>query len=112
MATKKAPQGPDPQAWEDLTSHVHGLYDEMDKLAKKNPSAALSELATKHVNRAIRDAKAMMAAHDTYMADLAEFVAAGDNPEVRDTVLVLREIEQGLSRLNAQFGLHKARHGY
>lgn len=90
---------PDAHEWSDLSSFVHGLYMEMDKLAKKAPSSQISDLAQDRVNRAIREANAMAAGHDKYVADLVEFVAAGDNTEVRDALLVLREIEEGLERL-------------
>jgi hypothetical protein len=82
----------------DLQSFVDGLYDEMDKLSKKAPSALLSDLATARVNRAIADAREIFEGSDRYVADLREFVAAGLNPEVRDALLVLREIRQALDR--------------
>lgn len=96
---------PDAQVWNRLTSFTEGLYEELDKLAKKAPSSPLSDLATQRVNRAIRDAKELMASYDPYIAELAEFVPAGENPEVRDAVLVLKEIRQALERLNQAYGL-------
>jgi hypothetical protein len=81
----------------------------MDKLAKKAPSSKLSDLATTRINRAIRDANALMADHDRYADDLVEFVPAGDNPETRDAVLVLKEILDGLERLDRQFDLRNLR---
>ena len=105
MPTKNKSKGPDPNSWTALTSFTQGLYDEMDKLQKKAPSAGLSDLATKRVNRAIRDAKELMGEHDSYVTELSEFVPAGDNPEVRDAVLVLREILQALERLDDRFQL-------
>src|SRR5687768_13269281 len=105
MSPRKA--GFDVQQWEDLRSFVIGLYDEMDKLAKKAPTAGLSDLATKRVNRAVADARELMGSHDQYVAELEQFVAAGDNPEVRDAVLVLREIKQGLVRTDDKLGLDR-----
>lgn len=93
--------------WEELRSYVIPLYDEMDKLAKKAPSSTLSDLATKRVSRAIEDARALMADHDRYIAEMELFVPAGDNPEVRDAVLMLREIKQGLIRLNSKLQLQR-----
>lgn len=53
---------------------VLALHEEMDKLAKKAPSAELSDLATQRVNRVIGDAKELTAQYDRYIAELAEFV--------------------------------------
>ena len=97
---------PDPDHIDRLTSFVTGLYEEMDKLSKKAPSAPVSDLALGRVNRAIREALALLAAHDPYIAELREFVPAGENPEVRDSVLVLQEIKAGMVRY--QVGRAKA----
>jgi hypothetical protein len=105
MPTKGKSKTPDSKAWAALKSFTQGLYEEMDKLQKKAPSAGLSDLATKRVNRAIKDAKDLMEEHDSYVTELSEFVPAGDNPEVRDAVLVLREILQALERLDDKFHL-------
>ena len=95
------------ELWEDLRSYVIPLYDEMDKLAKKAPSSTLSDLATKRVNRAIDDARELMAKHDKYIAEIVPFVPAGENPEVRDAVLMLREVKQGLLRINRKLHLQR-----
>lgn len=102
---------PDPYKWKTLTSYVENLYDEMDKLSRKSPKELASDLAVKHVNRAIRDAKALLTGFDEYVGDLAEFVAAGENPEVRDLVLVLGEIKGALSRADSANGLFMASSG-
>ena len=101
----KPPPGPDRDAWAYQTSVINSFYVELDKLSKKAPASPLSDLATQRVNRAIRDAKALMGAWDPYMADLAEFVPAGVNPEVRDALLVVAEIRSGLERLRSSFKL-------
>src|SRR5450759_635920 len=90
---------PDKDRWKALSSFTDGIYDEFDKLAKKSPREGLSDLAVTRVNRAIRDAKALMTGFDEYVGDLAEFVPAGENPEVRDAVLVLAEIKTALERV-------------
>jgi len=105
MPTKNKSKAPDQHSWAALKSFTQALYDEMDKLQKKAPSAGLSDLATKRVNRAIKDAKELMAEYDAYVTELSEFVPAGDNPEVRDAVLVLREILQALERLDDRYNL-------
>src|SRR4051812_37773674 len=83
---------PDPTNLARLSSFADGLYEEMDKLSKKAPSATVSDLALGRINRAIKDMRDLLAAHDPYVAEIKEFVAAGTNPEVRDAVLVLQEI--------------------
>lgn len=113
MARRKTgPGAPDAAAWHRLQSFAGTLYEEMDKLAKKAPASRLSDLATERVNRAIREAKELMSQHDPYMADIAEFVPAGDNPEVRDAVLVLGEIRSALKRLDEAFKLERKIRGY
>jgi hypothetical protein len=99
------PPQPDAEVWYAIRSSVNSLYEEMDKLEKKAPSSPLSELATNRVNRAIRQAKGLMAEFDPYMAELDEFVPAGENPEVRDAVLILGEIKAGLNRLGSVYRL-------
>ena len=100
MSTKrKKNKGPNRDSLNALRSFTRGLYDETDKLAKKAPSSQLSDLATKRVNKAIADAKALMDEYDPYIPELDEFVPAGENPEVRDAVLVLREILNALNRV-------------
>jgi hypothetical protein len=83
----------------DLADYVHGIYDELDKIAKKQPAAEISDFALGRVNRAIRETRATLQGHDKFAEDLAEFVAAGENPEVRDAVLALREAEQAVRRV-------------
>jgi len=85
-----------------LSSYVDGMYGELDKLARKSPREEIPDLALTRVNRAIRDAKAVMTGFDEYVPDLAELVAAGDNPEVRDAVLVLGEIKTALERVRVK----------
>jgi hypothetical protein len=65
----------------------------------------MSSLAKDRVNRAIRDARSLMAGHDDYIADLREFDVKDKYDQVRDGVLVLREIKQGLTRLEERFDL-------
>jgi poly-D-alanine transfer protein DltD len=80
-----------------LVSEVTGLYDEMDKLAKKAPNEPVTTLQLKVINSFIKKAKRLLSG-DTIVDEVEVFVAAGDNPEYRDTVTVLRQIRQGLER--------------
>ncbi len=80
-----------------LVSVARGVYDESDKLCKKAPAETVTELALSHINHVIHETKAV-ANDDPFIARLNEFVPAGENPEQRDVVLVLRQIIQGLER--------------
>ncbi len=85
------------QTLELLQSVSAGLYEEVDKLAKKSPADQISSLVLTQVNDVIREAKDL-ASNDPFMKRYTEFVAAGDNPEHRDVVVMLRQIRQGLER--------------
>lgn len=106
MPTKRVGE-PDKETWKALTSFVGALYEEMDKLAKKSPREPVSDLAMSRINRAIRDTRSLLGPHDAYVSDLAEFVAAGENAEVRDAVLVLSEIKAALERARIKFQLYR-----
>jgi hypothetical protein len=84
-----------------LDSVSHGLYDEIDKLAKKAPAEPVTDLALEQINDVIRETKQLVQS-DPYIRRLNEFVAAGDNPQHRDAVIVLRRIRQGLERFGRQ----------
>ncbi len=83
-----------------LDSVSLGLYEEVDKLAKKAPADDVTDLVLEHVNDVIRETKQLIP-EDTYVQRLVEFVAAGDNPQHRDVVLVLRQVRQGLKRFES-----------
>jgi hypothetical protein len=80
-----------------LDSEVAGLYDEMDKLGKKAPNEPITKLQLKIINSFIRKAKRLLSG-DTIIDEVEVFVGAGDMPEYRDAVTVLRQIRQGLKR--------------
>lgn len=79
-------------------SVVSGLYIEIDKLTKKAPAEEVTDLALKHVNDLIRQTKDLLK-NDEYMKTLPEFVPAGNNPQHRDVIIVLRQIQLALDRL-------------
>ena len=60
-----------------LQSVSAGLYEELDKLAKKSPADEISPLGLEHVNELIRDAKELSPA-DLYMQRCKVFVPAGE----------------------------------
>jgi hypothetical protein len=91
-----------------LQSVSLGLYDEMDKMAKKAGADQVTDLALEQVNDFIRDAKDLMA-EDAYVQRYKEFVPAGDNPEYRDVVVVMRQLRQGLERLDTNVSSLQAR---
>jgi hypothetical protein len=85
-----------------LESVSLGMYDEVDKLTKKAPAEPVTELVLEQVNDVIRETK-QLAQEDSYVQKLAEFVPAGDFPELRDVLFVLRQIRQGLARSGKSF---------
>jgi hypothetical protein len=89
------------RAYDMLFSEVTGLYDEMDKLAKKAPNEPVTGLQLKILNSFIKKAKHLLSG-DIIIDEVEVFVAAGDNPEYRDAVTVLRQIRQGLERFKAK----------
>jgi poly-D-alanine transfer protein DltD len=84
-------------AFDTLDSELAGLYDEMDKLAKKAPNEPVTDLQLRIVNNFIKKAKYLLNG-DTIIDEVEVFVSAGDNPQYRDFVTVLRQIRQGLER--------------
>jgi hypothetical protein len=90
------------QQWELLNSVLTGLYDEFDKLTKKAPADQITELGLRRVNELIRQAKELLAG-DPFIDSIDPFVAAGENPEHRDVLLVLREIRQGMVRRKSEY---------
>jgi hypothetical protein len=84
-----------------LSSYVNGIYDEVSKLSNRRPEGAVSKMTVDRVNRAVRDAQALLADEDDpFIGDLEQFIPAGDLPESRDVVLVLRQIKDALDRMN------------
>lgn len=87
-----------------LSSYVTGIYEEVSKLSSKRPDGAVSKMTVDRVNRAIRDAQALLAdENDPFIGDIEEFVPAGDLPESRDVVMVLRQIKDALDRMNDRY---------
>lgn len=84
-----------------LESVSHGLYEEVDKLSKKSPGMPITDLVLTQLNDIIKETK-QLAKDDPYVKRLNEFVSAGDNPEQRDAVVMLRQVRQGLERYKQQ----------
>jgi hypothetical protein len=77
-----------------LKSVSSGLYDELDKLCKKSPAEPITDLALTSVNEVIKETKQLIQ-NDIYIQRISEFIPAGDNPQLRDAVMVMRQITQG-----------------
>lgn len=75
-----------------------GLYDEIDKLCKKAPAETITDLALNQVNTVIKETKEIPIV-DAFVARLTEFIPAGNNPEHRDVVVVLKQLQLGQVRL-------------
>jgi hypothetical protein len=83
--------------WALLKSVLDGHYEEIEKLTKKSPSNEVTDLALKRINTVIKDTKKLLAG-DPYIDSIDVFVAAGDMPQLRDVLMVLRELIQGMER--------------
>lgn len=83
--------------YKQLESVVRGMYQEIEKLAKKSPADQVSELMLNRMNSLITKCKEAMTG-DEFIDSLTIFVAAGERPENRDALIVLRELMQGLDR--------------
>jgi DNA repair exonuclease SbcCD ATPase subunit len=85
------------RTYADLTSHLDGFYEEIDKLAKGKTMLEATDLVVETANNIVRDAKSIIVA-DAYMERVKEFVPAGNNPVYPDVLVTLRTVRQALSR--------------
>jgi uncharacterized protein (DUF3084 family) len=88
--------------WEQVSSELNGLYEELDKIYRKAPEEQISNLTVENVNNLIKDTKQIIQG-DPYVDRIKEFVPAGDNPEYRDVVMVIRQLRQGLDRFERSY---------
>jgi hypothetical protein len=91
-----------------LDSVSKGLYEELDKLCKKAPAEPITDLILEQVNDIIKETK-LLAETDPFVQKLNEFIPAGDNPQQRDVIVVLRQIRQGLNRYRDELDLQKGK---
>lgn len=80
-----------------LDNHLHGLYAEVDKLAKGRAMSEVTALIMTQTNEGVRDAKAIVEG-DPYLDRVKEFVAAGNYPVYPDVLVALRTVRQALAR--------------
>jgi hypothetical protein len=82
----------------DLLKTFHTeLYNEIDKLNRKVPTAPVSDYTLRKVNEHITKVKSFLP-DDPYLSEIHPFESAGDNPEYRDVILALAEIGASLKR--------------
>jgi phage terminase Nu1 subunit (DNA packaging protein) len=92
------------QRHDQLESVANGLYEELDKLARKWPSMPVTQRQLDKVNRLLAAVRELLADEGDEFADgLEDFVPAGDLPETRDVVLVLREAKDALARFKREY---------
>ena len=82
------------EKFEDLNNVLEGMYDEIDKLTKKKTIELATDLIVEQVNSTLGEIQELLT-DDSHIAKLKKFVPAGDLPEVRDVLFVLRQACQG-----------------
>ena len=85
------------RTYAELTSHLEGFYEEIDKLAKGKAMLETTDLVVETTNIIIRDAKGIIV-DDSYMERVKEFVPAGTNPVYPDVLVTLRTVRQAVAR--------------
>ena len=92
--------------FDNLNSVLEGVYDEIDKLVKKKPIEGATDLMVEKVNDIITEAQELIT-DDSHIEKLDIFVSAGDPPELRDVLFVLRLVNQGMERLSKKLDSEK-----
>jgi hypothetical protein len=90
------------------SSHLAGLYAEVDKLTKGKSLLSITDMLLDLVNTQISDTKGLIYG-DTYIDRLKEFVSAGDNPTYPDALLALRVLQGALARFNSMLNVEIAK---
>jgi hypothetical protein len=91
------------------SSHLTGLYEEMDKLTKSKSIVPPSDLFVELINSLISDAKDLVY-KDTYLDRLKMFVPAGSNPSYPEMLMALRVLQQSLERFAAMLETEREKH--
>ena len=94
------------EKFEVLDSTSEGMYEEIEMLTKKKPVDLATELMVEQINDIIKDIKELIT-DDAYIEKLEIFVAAGDQPEFRDVLFVLRQLRQGMERFGKKLEQEK-----
>ena len=86
-----------------LESVLDGIYDEADKLSRKWPNMPVTQLTLDKTNKALQAVRQLLKdENDDFVEGMNEIVPAGDMPECRDIVLVLRGAKEALKRFERQ----------
>jgi hypothetical protein len=89
---------------EELVSVADGLYDELDKHARKWPTMPVTKRTVQRVNKLLGETRKLLEDEaDDFAAGLEDIVPAGDPPETRDVVMLLREVRDALSRFEDRY---------
>jgi len=93
------------EKYRQLVSAARGMYDETDKLSRKWPSMKVTEHAVARTNKLLGETRDLLKhEQDLFIDGLADIVSAGDPPETRDVVLMLREATDALERYEIRYG--------
>ena len=101
---------PNQEKFENLNNVLEGVYDEIDKLSKKRSMDPATDLMVEQVNSIISETQELITG-DPYIEKLEIFVPAGDLPEVRDVLFVLRLIHQRMKRFSKRLNQEKEKIG-
>ena len=96
----------DQEKLESLNNASEGMYDEIDKLTKKKPIEEATEIMVEEVNNIISKTQRLIT-DDSYIKRLKVFVPAGNPPELRDVLFVLRLARQGMEHFGKKLNKEK-----
>jgi hypothetical protein len=89
---------------EQLESVAGTLYEEVDKLARKWPTASSSQMIVDKTNKLIVAVRDLLKNEgDEFVEDINVIVPAGDLPESRDVVIILSQIRAALHRFDRKY---------
>ena len=92
------------QRHDQLESVVYALYEEVDKLSRKWPTMPITRLTLEKTNKVIAAVRDLLKNEtDDFVEDITEIFPAGDLPETRDAVLILRQIQAALHRFEQKY---------
>ena len=93
------------EAWEkhrELISVAAGIYDELDKLNRKWPNQLVTPRTVARTNKLLGQIRELLEGEeDGFFDDVEDIVPAGDLPETRDVVMILREAKDALDRFGS-----------
>jgi hypothetical protein len=88
---------------EQLQSVCEGYYDELGKQTRKWPTMPVTRRTVDRVNKLLGEVRKLLEdEEDDFAAGLDDIVPAGDLPENRDVVLILREVRDALGRFEQE----------